>query len=107
MEKGEVQIISPASDYVFAYDYNGKQIWKFNYPNGYSVVPRPVYENGIIYVSSGYDSPTLTLFAPVVRVILPSPTLHGKQGKVFLAILQFWLLTICFLWQLIMVWFPV
>lgn len=59
MEKGEVQIISPASDYVFAYDYNGKQIWKFNYPNGYSVVPRPVYENGIIYVSSGYDSPTL------------------------------------------------
>jgi outer membrane protein assembly factor BamB len=58
-EKGKIQIISPASDYVFAYDYNGKQIWKFNYPNGYSVVPRPVYDNGIIYVSSGYDSPTL------------------------------------------------
>jgi outer membrane protein assembly factor BamB len=58
-EKGKIQIISPASDYVFAYDYNGKQIWKFNYPNGYSVVPRPVYDDGIIYVSSGYDSPTL------------------------------------------------
>ena len=58
-EMGTVEIISPASDYVFAYDYNGKQIWKFNYPNGYSVVPRPVYDNGIIYVSSGFDSPTL------------------------------------------------
>ena len=58
-EMGKILIISPASDYVFAYDYNGKQIWKFNYPNGYSVVPRPVYDNGIIYVSSGYDSPTL------------------------------------------------
>ena len=35
----------------------GNQIWKFNYPNGYSVVPRPVFDKGIIYVSSGYDSP--------------------------------------------------
>jgi len=58
-EMEKILIISPASDYVFAYDYNGKQIWKFNYPNGYSVVPRPVYDDGIIYVSSGYDSPTL------------------------------------------------
>lgn len=54
---GEVQIISPASDYVFAYDLRGNQLWKFNYPNGYSVVPRPVFDEGIIYVSSGYDSP--------------------------------------------------
>mgnify|MGYP006081597715 CR=1 FL=1 len=59
VEDGEsVQIISPASDYVFAYDLKGNQIWKFNYPNGYSVVPRPVYYSGMIYVSSGYDSPT-------------------------------------------------
>ena len=56
---GEIQIISPASDYVFAYDLNGTQLWKFNYPNGYSVVPRPVFEQGIIYISSGYDSPVL------------------------------------------------
>ena len=59
VEDGQsVQIISPASDYVFAYDLKGNQIWKFNYPNGYSVVPRPVYYSGMIYVSSGYDSPT-------------------------------------------------
>ena len=57
--KGEVQIISPASDYVFSYDLQGNQLWKFNYPNGYSVVPRPVFDRGIVYVSSGYDSPTL------------------------------------------------
>ena len=52
------QIISPASDYVFAYNLKGNQIWKFNYPNGYSVVPRPVYYSRMVYVSSGYDSPT-------------------------------------------------
>ena len=56
---GEARIISPASDYVFAYDKSGRQVWKFNYPDGYSVVPRPVYSTGIVYVSSGYDSPTL------------------------------------------------
>ena len=58
-EKGKVQIISPASDYVFSYDLKGKQIWKSKYPGGYSVVPRPIHSKGIVYVSSGYDRPTL------------------------------------------------
>ena len=42
-----VQIVSPASDYVFAYDLEGRQIWKSKYPGGYSVVPRPVYGDGM------------------------------------------------------------
>lgn len=57
--KGKEQIISPASDYVFSYDLKGNQLWKSHYPGGYSVVPRPVYGDGMIYVSSGYDRPTL------------------------------------------------
>tara|TARA_B100001057_G_scaffold493554_1_gene588225 strand:- start:2974 stop:4218 length:1245 start_codon:yes stop_codon:yes gene_type:complete len=56
---GKYQIISPASDYVFSYDLNGKQLWKSYYSGGYSVVPRPVYGNEMIYVSSGYNRPTL------------------------------------------------
>ena len=28
-------------------------------PGGYSVVPRPVFHNGNVFVSSGYDRPTL------------------------------------------------
>lgn len=56
---GKEQIISPASDYVFSYDLKGNQLWKSHYPGGYSVVPRPVYQNGIVYLSSGYDRPTL------------------------------------------------
>ena len=54
-----LQIISPASEFVFSYSLEGKEIWKFNYPGGYSVVPRPVFVDGIIFVSSGYDRPTL------------------------------------------------
>jgi len=37
----------------------GKQLWKAHYSGGYSVVPRPVYGKGMVYVSSGYDRPTL------------------------------------------------
>jgi outer membrane protein assembly factor BamB len=54
-----LQIISPASEFVFSYSLQGEEIWKFNYPGGYSVVPRPVFADGIVFVSSGYDRPTL------------------------------------------------
>ena len=52
-------IISPASDYAFAYDLSGRQLWKFHYPGGYSVVPRPIYAHGLVYICSGYDRPIL------------------------------------------------
>lgn len=56
---GSIQIISPASDFVYSYSLDGKELWRLNYPNGYSVVPRPVYQEGVVYVCSGYDRPTL------------------------------------------------
>lgn len=54
-----MQIISPASDWCFSYDMRGREIWKSKYTGGYSVVPRPVFSQGLVYVSSGYDHPTL------------------------------------------------
>ncbi len=62
--KGQRQIVSPASDYVFAYDLTGRQLWKLNYPGGYSVVPRPVYAHGLVYVSSGFDRPVIHAIRP-------------------------------------------
>jgi len=53
------QIISPASDYVFSYALNGDELWKSYYSGGYSVVPRPVFNDDTVFVSSGYDRPTL------------------------------------------------
>ena len=55
----DYQIISPASDYVFSYALNGEELWKSHYPGGYSVVPRPVFRSNMVFVSSGYDRPTL------------------------------------------------
>ncbi|HRX53952.1 MAG TPA: PQQ-like beta-propeller repeat protein [Verrucomicrobiales bacterium] len=57
---GQEQIISPASGAVIAYNpADGKEIWRFRYGEGYSVVPRPVFAHGMIYVSSGFDKATL------------------------------------------------
>lgn len=57
--KGQKQIVSPASDAVMAYDpADGKELWRAKY-EGYSVIPRPVFGHGIVFVSSGYDFPSL------------------------------------------------
>jgi len=62
---GKRQIISPASDAVVAYDpKDGREIWKVQYPGGYSVVPRPVYGSGLLFVCTGYDAPTLVAIRP-------------------------------------------
>lgn len=54
--KGEPQVISPCSGAVIAYrPSDGSEIWRCRYGEGYSVTPRPVFANGMIYVSSGFD----------------------------------------------------
>lgn len=37
----------------------GEEIWRVGYPNGFSNVPRPVYGHGLVYLSTGFQSPTL------------------------------------------------
>ena len=41
----------------------GKEIWRCQH-DGYSVIPRPVYGYGLVFLSSGYDSPTLLAIRP-------------------------------------------
>ena len=44
---GRTQLISPASGYVGAFDpQTGREIWRVNYGEGYSVVPRPIFADG-------------------------------------------------------------
>jgi outer membrane protein assembly factor BamB len=62
---GQPQLISPASDAVFAYDpATGEEIWRVNYPGGYSVIPRPVHDGGLVYVCTGYGQPHLLAIRP-------------------------------------------
>ncbi|MBI3411920.1 MAG: PQQ-like beta-propeller repeat protein [Planctomycetes bacterium] len=56
---GKTQIISPGSDAVVAYDAaSGSELWRAKY-DGYSVIPRPVFGLGMVFLSSGYDNPKL------------------------------------------------
>ncbi len=55
---GKTQIVSPASDIVCSYDAEtGKEIWHVRYPEHWSVVPRPVYSQGMVFVCTGYQRP--------------------------------------------------
>jgi outer membrane protein assembly factor BamB len=63
--KDRQQVVSQGSDAVVAYDPGtGHEIWKVEYPGGYSVVPRPVFGLNMLFVCTGYDSPTLLAIRP-------------------------------------------
>lgn len=62
--EGKKQIISPASDAVSAYNpADGKEIWTIRY-DGYSLISQPVFGNGLIYFSTGYDAPVTYAVKP-------------------------------------------
>lgn len=60
----EDQLISTGGDAVVAYaPTDGEELWRVRY-DGYSEVPRPVYGQGLVFISSGYDSPVLYAIRP-------------------------------------------
>ncbi len=61
---GRRQVITPGSNTVDALDpENGEVIWSVRY-DGYSVIPKPVFGRGLVFVCSGYDRPTLLAIRP-------------------------------------------
>ena len=55
---GQKQLISAGSGIVQALNpKDGSEIWHVMYGTGYSVVPRPVFAHGMIFLSTGYDKP--------------------------------------------------
>ena len=61
---GKTQIVSPGSNCVNSYDAaDGHEIWKVRY-DGYSVIPCPIFGHGLIFVCTGYNSPSLYAIRP-------------------------------------------
>ena len=57
--QGRRELIAPGGDHVWAYDAaTGVELWSCRY-EGYSVIPRPVTADGLVYVATGYDSASL------------------------------------------------
>jgi outer membrane protein assembly factor BamB len=62
---GATEIVSPGSGFVGGYDpANGQELWRITYGEGYSVVPRPVFAHGLLFISSGFDKPTVYAINP-------------------------------------------
>ncbi len=61
---GKKQLIFPGSNVVQSLDpATGEEIWRVTY-DGYSVIPRPIYFEGLIYVCTGYNRPSLLAIDP-------------------------------------------
>ena len=57
---GRDQVISIGAFRATAYDAEtGEEIWYVRYEDGFSNVPRPVYGNGLVYIDTGFNDPTL------------------------------------------------
>lgn len=62
--KGQMQVISTGSNQVTAFDpKTGKEIWTVVY-DGYSLIPRPVFAHGLVFVCTGYNQPSLLAIKP-------------------------------------------
>ena len=57
---GKEQIVSAASGAVFGYaPADGRELWRVDYGQGYSVVPRPITGQGHVYVATGFGRPNV------------------------------------------------
>lgn len=62
---GRTLLITPGSGLVQALDpSDGSEVWRVRYGQGYSVVPRPVFAHGLVFVTSGYNQASLYAIRP-------------------------------------------
>ena len=54
------QLVSVGAYRTTAYDpLTGQEIWRVGYPDGFSNVPRPVFGRGLVYIATGFQTPSL------------------------------------------------
>jgi outer membrane protein assembly factor BamB len=54
------QVISPGAFRAVSYEpRTGKELWQVRYGDGFSNVPRPVYSDGLVFICTGFQQPSL------------------------------------------------
>jgi outer membrane protein assembly factor BamB len=62
---GATQVVAPAAGYTAAYDpRDGRELWRVTYGKGFSVVPRPVFAHGLLYLGTGWEGAGLLAVDP-------------------------------------------
>lgn len=94
--KDRHQLILPGSNVVQSIDpANGEEIWRVTY-DGFSVIPRPVYESGLVFVCTGFMRASVLAIDPAgsgdvtethvkwqSKANIPrTPSLVGFDGKI-------------------------
>ncbi len=78
---GKPQVIVPGSDCVLALDpQTGETIWDLRY-TGYSVVPKPVYGSGLVFLSTGFDSASMLAIRPTGSGVVTDTHLEWRVDK--------------------------
>lgn len=61
---GRRQIVAPAAGIIAAYSpEDGKEIWRVRH-EGWSVIPKPVFGHGLVFVGTGYETATTLAIRP-------------------------------------------
>jgi outer membrane protein assembly factor BamB len=59
------QLVSVGAYRAAAYDpQTGQEIWRVSYGDGFSNVPRPVFGQGLVFIATGFQTPTLIAVRP-------------------------------------------
>lgn len=59
------EIVSVGAYRAAAYDpMTGQEIWRVSYGDGFSNVPRPVFGQGLVYIATGFQTPSLIAVRP-------------------------------------------
>ncbi len=62
---GRDQLISVGAYRAVAYDpATGREIWRVSYDDGFSNVPRPVFGQGLVFIATGFQEPSLIAVRP-------------------------------------------
>lgn len=57
---GKAQVIITGAQWVCAYEpETGKELWRADHGSGFSNVPRPIYQDGTVYICTGFMRPQL------------------------------------------------
>lgn len=75
------QLVSPGAQAIYSYDpLTGKELWKIRH-RGWSIAPRPVFGNNLIYAVMDHDHPELWALATDGSGDLPENSIVWKETK--------------------------
>jgi len=78
---GRKQLIAPCADAIFSYEpETGKVLWKVPIV-GFSIIPRPVFAGGLLYVVTDCSRPQLWALKPTMKGGKPTATIAWKVRK--------------------------